>query len=132
MKLSLHTNRNFARLLLALALFAQGVFAAHACILPATAPAPVMADMSELDLMPCHETMTGENATSGKNACLTHCTQADQVGVDQHEAPAAPTSVIAWANIQPQVQHIASPITSQHVTLDTGPPIPIRFCSLLN
>jgi hypothetical protein len=130
MKLSRHTNRNLARLLLALALFAQGIMTAHACTsLVAT---PAMVAIPEQEFMPCHEGAAQKQPAPDADSCLTHCSQADQVSVDQHDAPvAAPTNVIV-VSIQPQAQHIASPITPQYVALNTGPPIPIRFCSLLN
>lgn len=131
MKLSRHTNRNLARLLLALALFVQGVVTAHACAPLAAPPAPAMAAMPDSESMPCHEGVTHKHLAPGADNCLTHCSQADQISVDQHEAPAAPINAIV-VSIQPPVQHIASPVTPQYVALDTGPPIPIRFCSLLN
>lgn len=133
MKLTRYTKRTLARLLLALALFAQGIVTAHACTPPAVNPAQAVAAMPEHESMPCHEDAAPEHAAPGANTCLNHCSQADQISVDQHDAPiAAPVGVMAWVSIQAQAQHRASAISPQQIAPDTGPPIPIRFCSLLN
>jgi hypothetical protein len=127
MKLAQRKIKWLARLMLVLVLFAQGIVAANACVASSPAQAYTMAQQDE-EAMPCHE-----EETPNANACLSHCTQSDQISADQHEAPvAAPTSVIAWASIQPQAQHLHPTFSPQPLALDTGPPIPIRFCSLLN
>jgi len=130
MKLSRHTNRNLARLLLALALFAQGVVTAHACA--SLAATPAMAAMAALESMPCHEGAVQKQPAPSADTCLAHCSQADQISVDQHDAPVAAAGNVVVFRIQPQTQRFVSPITPQPVAPDTGPPIPIRFCSLLN
>lgn len=133
MRLTLHTFRQLSRLLLGLTLFAQGVVDAHACAPLASIPAPAIAAMMESISMPCHEEAAPDHPASSTSACMAHCSQADQVNVDLHDATiAAPVSVIAWVSIQPQVQRSVSSIHPQLVALNTGPPIPIRFCSLLN
>lgn len=127
MKLAQRKIKWLARLMLVLVLFAQGIVAANACVASSPAQAYSM-EQHDDDAMPCHE-----EETPNANACLSHCTQSDQVSVDQHDAPIhAPVSVIAWANTQPQAQHTPSVTYSEPLALDTGPPIPIRFCSLLN
>lgn len=129
MKLAQRKIKWLARLMLGLVLFAQGVVAANACVAPIAGPAQVysMAQQDE-GAMPCHD-----EERPNANACLSHCTQSDQISVDQHHAPiAAPVSVIAWASIQPQVQQIRPATSFEYLALDTGPPIPIRFCSFLN
>jgi len=129
MKLAQRKIKWLARLMLVLVLFAQGIVAANACVAP-TASAQQAFSMAQQDdeAMPCHEE---ENPNA--NACLSHCTQSDQISVDQHSVPfAAPLSVIAWVGNQPPAQHIRPTIFPEHLVLDTGPPIPIRFCSFLN
>jgi len=129
MKLAQNKIKWLARLMLGLVLFAQGMVAANACVAPSASPAQAYS-MTEQDdeTMPCHE----EEAANA-NVCLSHCTQSDQISLDQHHMPlAAPVSVIAWVSVQPQAQHFRPAISFEHLALDTGPPIPIRFCSLLN
>jgi len=127
MKLAQRNIKWLARLMLVLVLFAQGIIAANACVAPSPAQAYSMAQQDD-EAMPCHE-----EEIPNANACLSHCTQSDQISVDQHHVPfAAPLSVIAWASSQPQTQHIRPAASFEHLALDTGPPIPIRFCSFLN
>lgn len=127
MKLAQRKVKWLARLMLVLVLFAQGIVAANACVASSPAQAYTMEQHDDA-AMPCHE-----EETPNANACLSHCTQSDQVSVDQQHTPIhAPVSVIAWASIQPQAQHIPPVIYSAPLALDTGPPIPIRFCSFLN
>jgi hypothetical protein len=129
MKLAQRKIKWLARLMLGLVLFAQGIVAANACVAPTASPAQAYS-MAQTDdeAMPCHE-----EEIPNSNACLSHCTQSDQISVDQHHIPvAAPVSVIAWASSQPQAQHISFSFSPEHLALDTGPPIPIRFCTFLN
>jgi len=134
MKLAQRKIKWLARLMLGLTLFAQGVVAANACVAPTASPVQaytqaVQAGMVEHDeeAMPCHE-----EKTPNANACLAHCTQSDQISADQHNVQlAAPVSVLSRAIIQPQMRHIRPVISATHLVLDTGPPIPIRFCSFL-
>ena len=129
MKLAKRKIKWLARLMLLLVLFAQGIIAANACV--ALNASPVQAySMAQQDdeVMPCHQVKV-PNA----NACLVHCTQSDQISADQHHLPVAtPVSVIAWVSSLPPVQHIRPAIVTEHLVLDTGPPIPIRFCTFLN
>lgn len=128
MRLAQRKIKWLARLMLGLVLFAQGVVAANACVVPGASPAQAYVAAADDESMPCHE----EEAPNA-NACLTHCTQSDQISADQHEAPiAAPVSVIAWASNLPPTQIIHVFTSPGHLVLDTGPPIPIRFCSFLN
>ena len=129
MKLAQHKIKWLARLMLGLVLFAQGIVAANACITPNTSHAQAYAIGQDADeAIPCHD-----EEIPNANACLMHCDQADQISVDQHNTTAAaPVSVVAWLTPFPQMLHERPTITSEHVVLDTGPPIPIRFCSFLN
>src|ERR1017187_6216943 len=120
MKLAQRKIKWLTRLMLVLMLCAQGIVAANACIAPAAGPEQAY-NMAQHDdeSMPCHD-----DATPNTNACLSHCTQSDQVNVDQHSVPlAAPVSVIAWVSTQPPTQHVHQTIFTEHLVLDTGPPI---------
>ena len=131
MKLAQRKIKWLTRLMLVVMLFAQGIVAANACVSPAATPehAYVMTQQEE-GAMPCHQ---HAEKMPNANACLEHCTQSDQVNVDQHTIPfAAPVSVIAWVSSQPPAQFIRPTRFTEHLVLDTGPPIPIRFCSFLN
>lgn len=128
MKLAQRKIKLLARLMLGLVLFAQMIVAANACVAPGASPmrAYTMAQQDD-EAMPCHQ-----HTTPNANLCLAHCTQADQISMDQHHMPvAAPANVIAWIGLQPQVE-FHPVIFPEHLVPDTGPPIPIRFCSLLN
>ena len=125
MKLAQRKIKWLARLMLGLALFAQGIVAASACIAPSAGPVQAYSIVHDDEAAPCHD-----EELPNTNACLTHCTQADQISVDQHSVPvAAPASIIGWASLQPQVQHIYQPVTPDHPVLNTGPPLSVRFCS---
>jgi len=133
MKLAQRKIKWLARLMLGLTLFAQGVVAADACVAPDASPAHAYTQAQagaaehDVDAMPCHD-----EETPNANACLAHCTQSDQISADQHNAQlAAPVSVLNWIITQPQTRHIRPVISAEHLVLDTGPPIPIRFCSFL-
>jgi hypothetical protein len=129
MKLAQAKIRWLARLMLMLVLFAQGIIAANACSTPAAGPAQAFAAGAQNDeAAPCHD-----EEISNANACLAHCTQADQVGADQHLLQlAAPVSVIGWASAEPQAEITGHIATARQIAPDAGPPLPIRFCSLLN
>lgn len=111
--------------MLGLALFAQGVVAANACdVLRGSAAQAFAVETVEAEEMPCHEAVF-----SNANACLAHCTQGDQVSVDQvvpvFVAPGGVTLVI---DVPATVAITPSYFTSR-VALDTGPPVSIRFCT---
>ncbi len=118
MKPTRHTSRFTARLMMALVLFAQGFMATSGYAAPEAKPVG--------HSMTCHEKQ--EPATS---TCLTHCSQADQISLDHAAAHAVPAGVASWQVTLPQVQHFSLRIARQQAAPDTGPPIPIRFCSFL-
>lgn len=127
MKLAQSKIRWLARLTLGLVLFAHGMVAASACVMSSPAQAYSM-EQHEDETMPCHE-----EELPNANACLVHCIQADQISVDQHSATiAVPASLVTWLTPFPQIQPERPKATFEHVALNTGPPIPIRFCSFLN
>jgi hypothetical protein len=128
MKPSKNTIKWLSRLMLVLTIFAQGIVAANACISPGASPEQAYVIAHPDDAMPCHEAKN-HNA----NACLVHCTNADQINGDQYQIPvSAPVNVIAWAGSQPHTVPDQPAISAQPPVLDTDPPIPIRFCTFLN
>ena len=129
MKLSLHTTRWLARLMLGVGLFAQGVVMAHACdnlrgsAIQAFASGEKAPDMGS---MHCHDQ---SHPKANANACLAHCTQGDQVNVDQViPVFVAPSVVTLVLDVPVRFSVVPSYFTSR-IALDTGPPVSIRFCS---
>lgn len=125
--------RKLARATLALLLFAQGVVAAQACVMaeanPVQAFAPAMEEMAMqgAEHMSCHE-QPAEN----KNACLVHCTQADQISAEQAAPVFMPSSTAVLVVDAPAVQTSNIPRCNvAQVAFNSGPPIPIRFCTFL-
>jgi len=125
--------RKLARATLALLLFAQGVVAAQACVMSVTDPvqafAPAMDKMvmQGEEHMSCHE-QAGEN----KNACLVHCTQADQINSDQATPAFMPSSMAVLVVDVPAAQTSTIPRCNvARIAFNSGPPIPIRFCTFL-
>lgn len=128
MKLPQNKIRWLARLMLALVLFAQGIVAASACLTPDAGPVQAYAAAQDDEAAPCHD-----EEFHNSNACLAHCTQADQAGVDLHILQfAAPAGVIGWLSNQPQAEAVRQNVAVGQIAPDTGPPLPIRFCSFLN
>jgi hypothetical protein len=125
MKLTSHTNHWIARLMLGLVLFAQGVVAANACdVLGGGAAQAFSAKEADASGMHCHD-----EDTPNTNACLAHCTQGNQVNVDQViPAFVTPSVVTLVVDVPVHVSIVPSYFTS-HIALDTGPPVSIRFCS---
>lgn len=128
MRMARDKIRWLARLMLALVLFAQGIVAASACVNPEAGPAQAYAVAQDEGAAPCHE-----EEVSNANACLSHCTQSDQISADQHGAPVAPpTGVIGWASARPPATDIRQLAAAEQIAPDTGPPLSIRYCSFLN
>lgn len=138
MTLTRHTVKWLTRLMLGVMLFSQGVVAANACVLATGAThaytmSAQAADDGVMDAMSghCHE----EQATpANANACLAQNTQADQVSAD-HVVPvfALPVAVVLAVPAAPEA--VTPPTRANLAQLtppDTGPPLSIRFCSLLN
>lgn len=137
MTLTQRTMKWLARLMLGLVLFGQGVVAANACVTPdasavhafSSATMEAMADDMAMDS--CHE---HEDQIPNANACLSHCTQSDQINADQHLAAlAAPVSVAELVLPQPQALSVSFPKARfEPLAFNSDPPIPIRFCTFLN
>ncbi len=76
--------------------------------------------------MPCHQAEK-QNANLG----LIHCTQSDQVNLDQQPIAAEAVNEVVLYVAAPQLSFVMfSPVHSPLV-LNTGPPLTIRFCSFL-
>lgn len=130
MKLSQRKNRYLTRLVLAVALFAQAILAAHACVEPGASAARAMSGMQPAETMPCpmhcHET-----GKINANECLMHCTQSDQVNLDQHTMAVLPVSEAVLHVVMPSMQYRLRAPEYLPPVLNTGPPLSIRFCSFL-
>ncbi|HEY6095118.1 MAG TPA: hypothetical protein VIU93_09235 [Gallionellaceae bacterium] len=125
--------RRIARPLLGVLLFAQGVVAMENCSALEADPVQAFAagmDMSAMmddDGTPCQM-----NVDDNKNACFVHCSQGDQVHSAQAVMPFLPAStpVLVLDNaVEPAILH-AAPL-QELAAINSGPPIPIRFCSFL-
>lgn len=128
MRLAQEKIRWLARLMLALVLFAQGVVAASACVATEVGPAQAYSMAQDGKAAACHE-----EEIPNANACLSHCSQSDQISADQHSAPVAPPAgIIGWASTRPPATDIRQLAAAEQIIPDTGPPLPIRFCSFLN
>ena len=109
-----------------LVLLAQGIVAANACdVLRGNATQAFAVNTAEATEMHCHDEVA-QNA----NACLAHCTQGDQVSVDQI-VPVfiAPNAVVLVVDI-PVFRTVAlSSIAVSRAGFNTGPPVSVRFCT---
>ena len=126
MKFSQRKTRWLTRLMLVVALFAQSILAAHACVEPDASAAQAVAMESLNEAMPCHET-----AKLSANECLMHCTASDQLSLDQHTMVAVPFDEHVLLVVMPQAQHLVLTSSLTPLVLSTGPPLSIRFCSFL-
>lgn len=126
MNLSQRKTQYLSRLTLAVVLFAQGILAAHACVGPVAGAAQSFAVLQAAETMPCHEA-----AKVNPNECLMHCTQSDQVNLDQHAMAALPVNEVVLHVVMPAMQHKVLATELTPLVLNTGPPLSIRFCSFL-
>jgi hypothetical protein len=126
MKFSQRKIRFLTRLMLVAGLFVQGILAAHACVMSADVAVNVHAHETVVETMPCHEA-----ASTNANACLMHCTQDNQVNLEQQTIAALPVTETVLQVTMPQIHHKAVTLANSPVTLNTGPPLSIRFCSFL-
>lgn len=135
MKLAQRKIKWLARLMLGLVLFAQGVVAANACIAPNAGPTQAYVigqndngTQRTDEAAPCHE-----EEIPNANACLTHCTQSDQISADQQPVwAAAPITVASLQVPVAQDRHNRLTEVPERLVLNTGPPLTILFCSFLN
>lgn len=112
--------------MLAAALFAQGILAAHACVAPDASAVQALSMETVAAEMPCHEA-----AKPNANECLMHCTQSDQVNLDQQHPVAVHVDEVVLHVAMPTVRHKIQAIQYSLLPLDTGPPLSIRYCSFL-
>lgn len=125
MKLPQHTTRWIARFMLGLLLFAQGVVAANACnAADGNVTQAFAVSQADETAMHCHE-----DEVPNANACFVHCTQGDQVNVDQHVPVFVAPSVVTLVVDVPASVSAISTSSIARVALNTGPPVSIRFCS---
>lgn len=126
MKLLHLKNQYLTRLILAALLFAQGILAAHACIEPVAGAVQALSAQQSIETMHCHE-----SAKVSVNECLIHCTQSDQINLDQHAVAVLPVSdiVLRVARLPLYPQQLNSVYTP--LLRNAGPPLSIRFCSFL-
>lgn len=124
MKLPLKLNRRIVRLLMALALFAQWVIPSSVYAAMPVAPA---ASVQMHAAMSCHQ------GQAAHDACLTHCSQADQVSLDHAHLAAVPASLAMWRAAVPVAPLLsAGALLPATPHLAASPPLPILYCSLLN
>lgn len=124
MKLTHCKIRFLTRLLLVVGLFVQGTLAAHACVTHEVSAVKALSMQAGGES--CHH---AESASA--NECLAHCTQSEQVNVDQQQVavPIISEVVLHIAVPQPQLKVPASAYSPLAVNSD--PPLIIRFCTFL-
>jgi len=115
-------------MMLAAVLFAQGTLAAHACVAPDASAVRALVTDNVVEVMPCHE---ADKAKENSNACLMHCTQSDQVNLDQQAVAAVHIGDVVLHVALPAVQHKMQAAQYSLMPLNTGPPLSIRYCSFL-
>ena len=135
MKLAHNKIRWLSRLMLGLVLFTQGVVTAYACVTPAAGPAHAFAAEQDAPIMNAlamdASAMPACHQQNNANACLAHCTQADQASSSQAAPLTVPAATISHVVIIPVVQRSYQTPYPEYVALDSGPPLAIRFCSFL-
>lgn len=137
MTLTRNTVKWLTRLMLGVMLFAQGVVAANACVRGAGAThayamsAPMPEDSGGEMSGSCHE---DEAAPANANICLAQNTQTDQVSADQI-VPVLVLPALVVLAVPAAAEAVLPPTRATLAQLappDTGPPLPVRFCSFLN
>ena len=126
-------KRILARAMLGLVLFAQGIVATHACVMATAIPEQVLASAVVVDAsqnekhQSCHEHEAGN-----KNACLVHCSQANQINADQvTPLLMMPSTAVLVLDI-PAIDSLILPgCKATQVLFNSGPPLSIRFCTFL-
>ena len=111
-----------SRLTLGLMVFAQLSLAAHACMLPDSAPSGAF--NLAVDAV-CHHA-----DKFNPNACLTHCTQANQTS-GAYEVPALPAATLPVLRLA-LFEVAAAPAVSAQPVAHTGPPQTILYSRFLN
>ena len=124
MNFSQRKIRFLTRLMLVAGLFVQGTLAAHACV------THEVNAVQALSMQAGSESCRHAEKVS-TNECLMHCTQSEQISLDQQHivAPIFNTVVLHVAELQPQ----SNVLSMAHAPLasNNGLPLTIRFCSFL-
>lgn len=111
--------------MLGLVLFAQGVVAANACdVVRGNVTQAFAAAEADQPPMHCHE-----EQVPNANACFVHCTQGDQMNVDQVVPVFVAPGVVTLVVDVPVPSGDIPVYRASQVALNTGPPVSIRFCS---
>ena len=111
-----------SRLTLGLMVFAQLSLAAHACMLPDSAPGGAF--------NPAVDAVCHHADKFNPNACLTHCTEANQTS-GAYAIPALPAATLPVLQLDSFEIADAPAVPAQHVA-HTDPPQTILFCCFLN
>lgn len=124
MNFSQRKIRFLSRLLLAAGLFVQGILAAHACVTHEVNA--VQALSMQAGTESCHHA-----ETVSTNECLMHCTQSEQISLDQQHVVAPILNTVVLHVAEPQPQRNVLSLAHAPLALNNGPPLTIRFCSFL-
>jgi len=89
MNLTQRKIKHWAQLMLAVVLFAQGTLAAHACVSAPDTLLQRIAAEAVVEVMPCHQV-----EDNNLNACQMHCTQSEQLNLDQQNPVAVAVSEV--------------------------------------
>jgi hypothetical protein len=111
-----------SRLTLGLMVFAQLSLVAHACTLPDSAPGGAFNPAVEAD---CHDA-----DKFNPNACLTHCTEANQTS-GAYEVPAIPAATLPVLQLA-LFEVGATPAMPAQSVAHTDPPQTILYSRFLN
>lgn len=117
-------STRISRLVLAAVLVAQGILAAHACVVPEASAVKALTTVAET--MPCHAAKS-----INSNECLMHCTQSDQVNLDHHTMVAVSVDDVILHAAIPLLQPKPLTLARAPVVPNIGPPLSIRYCSFL-
>lgn len=122
MNFSQRKIRFLSRLLLAAGLFVQGILATHACVTHEINAVQALSMQSGSET--CHHA-----ETVSSNECLMHCTQSEQISLEQQQV-AAPTIITVVLHVA-ELQLQRNVLSSAHalLALTTGPPLTVRYCS---
>jgi hypothetical protein len=126
MKFTQRNNKWLSRLMLVMALFAQETLAAHVCGQAESSVKQSYSTSMAVTNNHCHEAKD-----SNVNACLMHCTQSEQLNLDQASVFAVPVADVVLRVALSTVQQQALPPNAIPMVLSVGPPLAIRFCSFL-
>ena len=111
-----------SRLTLGLIVFAQLSLVAHACTLPDSAPSSAF--------NPAVDAVCHHADKFNPNACLTHCTEANQTS-SAYEVPAIPAATLPVLRLD-LFEVAAAPAVPAQLVAHTDPPQTILYSRFLN